>query len=246
MATEIVSSPSSKYLIFRTSPIGGSSGDLSNMVLYDSVKMTNIEDENPDEVFRVFSESTETERLFRTKSGGDVQYIKIVRQPSMELATLPPPRSNILYLITEYDTIRNPLFTLFADKKVHICTSKDNDFRSIKSKLNEMEHTYNSLLTSGNSREILNNIYTGTLSGDTYVTLDVAHDHGISKPSSLVNTEKNIKTVGDLIKKLGEKSPDWIVILDIDNNVSNTMFDNKGFVVKSGTLSLDPSPAPTE
>ena len=241
--TERDSSSKPKYLIFRTSPLGGSDEKKhSNIVVYDSVKMTNLQDGNPNEVFRVFSNSSETEKLFRMKEGADVQYIKIVRQPSMELATLPPPRSNTLYLITEYETIHNSLFTHFADKQVMICTHKDNDFRSIKSTLNSMKHMYDTLLKSDNKQEILKYIHTSTFIDSEYKLFDSASENDVPKPRPLTQVGRESKTIDDLLQNLKKNASDWIIVLDIDNQISEDEFNTEGLNLSNETLSLDPAP----
>jgi hypothetical protein len=228
---------SMKYVIFRKGP--SRTSDTAPMVLYDSVNVDKVHSGKKDEIFRVYSNLKETERLFRESEGGPVQYMKIVRQPSMELATLPPPRSNILYLITEYEIIRDPVFTMLADRDIQVYMRQDDDFKKIKESLTSMTAYFNQKLQSGERGDVLNMIGVGVNISDSYV-FSPASTEDIEKPISLSASAK-IRGFSELLKDIKSRSPEWKIVLDVHNQLSAANFTDKGLNVASKQLSLEPS-----
>lgn len=237
-----MSADSPKYVVFHTGTSSGS--ETTPMVLYDSVKVETIQSGNPQEVFRVYSNVPETERLFREREGAPVQYMKIVRHPSMELATLPPPRNNILYLITEYETIRDPIFTMLADQNILVYARKDDDFKTFRESLKSMEHHFNEQFKSGKKDDILKMIHVGMNISDSYVLSSASNDDDrIEKPKSL--QDMKAKTLTELLKDIHSRSSGWVIVLDVNNQLTGSSFNPKGLNLTSEPLSLDPKqPAP--
>ena len=239
-----MSTDSPKYVIFHTGTNSGS--ETTPMVLYDSVKVETIQQGNTQEVFRVYSNVSETERLFREKEGSPIQYMKIVRQPSMELATLPPPRSNILYLITEYETIHDPLFTMLANQNILVYARKDDDFKTFRESLKSMEHHFNEQFEAGKKDDVLKMIHVGVNISDSYVLSPASsEDESIDKPRSLHDIKA--KSLMELLHDIHSRSSGWSIVLDVNNQLSGTTFNRMGLNLTSESLSLDPKhPTPEQ
>lgn len=77
--------------------------------LYGGVDSLTIHRDNQTELFSVTDGLLKTEKLYNMEGSSTLECIEITSMPAGKLATIPPSRTEMLYLITKYKKIDNPL-----------------------------------------------------------------------------------------------------------------------------------------
>ena len=140
---------SSGYIIVNTHPSPSETTDAANTVIYDSVEMTQFASGNENDVFRVYNNLPVTERLYMmNRRDPNIHHIVLMRKPAVELATLPPPRNNILYLVSDYEKIHDPFVSAFVKGEVSVSTKSGTRFGDIKKTLKGFTKRIHTMLIS--------------------------------------------------------------------------------------------------
>lgn len=182
-------------------------------VCYSGIHVSKYEHSKMRNLFRVSESHEHTEKLYRIGEDPMIRYIQITRQKAGELATLPPPRTGTMFLVTDYRVVKNLILEKLASGDsgtmcLHIGDLMEDDgFFGVVQACDQFVGSFQNKIQSGDTPVTsLYEVYDA--SGVRITDRDTLQEKGLILPA-------DVKTLEDVLATMNEIEPKPRIVIDI-------------------------------